>query len=182
MITVNKSQLNLHSITDQYSHHMNSIRIEETKEKTRAVATNGRLLAIVDHRKINADDPDFKDVKISMPAELAKETARELKKDATARVGFENGKVTARASAMGQFANDNYNFPNYHSVIPTDTPKATIRLDPKLLIDLLKTAVMALDGGSVVLEVLDDESKPMRIVGENGSESFLGLIMPTKNK
>lgn len=183
MITVKKSQLNLHSITDpDRADTINSVHIEDTKEKTRAVATNGRILAIVDHKKINADDPDFKDVEITMPAGLAKETARQLKNDGTAQVGLENGKVIAKAGAMEQSADDTYSYPKYQSVIPTDTPKATIRLDPKLLIDLLKTAVMALDGGPVVLEVLDDEYKPMRIIGENGSDSFLGLIMPMKNK
>lgn len=180
MITIKKSQLNLHSITDPDRFSINSVHVEDTKEKTRAVAKNGKALAIVDYKKSAVDEADFKDVKITMPAELAKETANQLKKYDTAKVRLENGRVFVKTGVIESSADDNYNFPNYQGVIPTDTPKATIRLNPKLLIDLLKTATIALDGESVVLEILEDESKPMRITGENGNDSFLGLIVPMK--
>jgi DNA polymerase III sliding clamp (beta) subunit (PCNA family) len=71
-------------------------------------------------------------------------------------------------------------FPDYEAVLPRDEPRARVDLNPELLLDLVRLArdfVANMEARRITLEVRDPGT-PIVIKATNGTQEFVGLLMP----
>lgn len=70
-------------------------------------------------------------------------------------------------------------FPDVQGVFPKDAPRATICVNPKLLITLLKAAVEFAEEGSERVSIeLREATSPVVVTSEKGDQKFRGILMP----
>ncbi len=182
---------------------MNGVLLEITPEGYRAVATNGKVLGVIEGPPVDtfAEYPALPG--LAQAANGA--TSGIIPSDAWA-AGFKmipkravriNPILNSLACILGknevnfgatdlESAPTSYNrllegrFPDYRQVFPKNDPVVTITVDPRLLIEVLKVAAAVADADNcqVTLSIVTPKV-PMRVEAKNGTgQSFQGLIMP----
>ena len=122
------------SSTDVSRYILNSVRVEKTGEQAQAIATDGRILAIV---PVQLEDGDKEEVIVS-PKAFA--TARKAGgKFAEARIELNGSAKVTNGIEDQSFGYIEGNYPNWKQVLPGDYKKSLkVSLDAKLLLNLWK--------------------------------------------
>jgi len=160
------------SSTNASRYILNSVRIEKTGEQAQAIATDGRIMAIV---PVQLEDGDKEEAIVS-PKAFA--TARKsCGKLVDARIELNgNAKVTNGIEDQS-FGYIEGNYPNWKQVLPKDYKKSLkVSLDAKLLLNLWKAiGGEAASSNRINLEIdTQSDHNPIKVTTEGDG---LGIIM-----
>lgn len=189
--------------TDETRYIINSVLLEETKEGLRTVATDGRMLAMVeDVMESKAKDPTEYPANVIpatapngavsavVPTQAIKDAVKSIPKSKNLpilqNVALVMGKeVTTLATTdlenpkVITARNIDAQYPNYKQVIPKDDPKDfTISFDPARMI---KAAQIAKDFGLYHMKMqFTSDLNPVKITGEINGQKLTVVLMPLK--
>lgn len=207
MRLINKKHLAVREVvsTDGSRYVLNGVLVSEIeingKAAVRTVATNGRALAMVEGITPASEDfPQIAEIdnapngakRAIIPNETVKRMVAAIPKTRRGTLPILSNGVLKMSEKEITFACtdlDNKsiipsrvvegNYPAYEAVIPTATPKATVKLSPELLTMLLKAAIESTGGVGVTFHVYG-EMDAVKLTAENKDEKFTGVIMPMK--
>ena len=160
------------SSTDVSRYILNSVRVEKTGEQAQAIATDGKILAIV---PVQLEDGDKEEAIVS-PKAFA--TARKAcGKFAEARIELNGSAKVTNGIEDQSFGYIEGNYPNWKQVLPGDYKKSLkVSLDAKLLLNLWKAiGGEAASSNRINLEIdTQSDYNPIKVTTEGDG---LGIIM-----
>jgi len=166
------------SSTDETRLSICSVRIEPEDWFIRVIATNGRILAALRFKSVNAKKED----PISIPTEVL--SRGWFDKDDLVDISVE-GEMTSIADGLGQgisFQTFKPEYPKWRQVIP---PRDKVRLgfsrsfDPTLL-SKLQQACDEINGGK--LSMFATGAKNDAIICQSRCDDFFGILMPLRDE
>lgn len=187
--------------TDETRYILNGIKFEETEKGLRAIATNGRMMAIVE----NDEQHDIKEFPVLPAIEAAKNTQTQAIVPTSAIKNmlktWPKGKTSLLLqNAIVKFAEDVSTFattdlesvsvtparniegtyPNYQQVQPK-TCSFQICINPLMLSELLVAASKIAGVGNSVTLSFNGNLNPMQVSAkDNQGFTFEGILMPMK--
>lgn len=186
--------------TDETRYMLNGVHLEETKQGLKAVATDGKILAIVEDVSAAIKVEDFpanvmpKDAENSaksatVPTEAIESIIKALPKNkrygppvlqsVAVIMGSKHttlGVTDLESPTVKVATNIEGVFPNHERVIPKGKPTLTIKFAPGLMIRACQIAnSFGLD--AMKLEFTDNFS-PVKITGNKNGQSLTVLVMP----
>lgn len=192
--------------TDEKRYILNGVKFEETKTGLKAIATDGRVLAIVE----STDDPKCSEYPTIQGIEAAKNTAdsalvptqairnvlKSWPKTSRTLPILDNAivKFTDKVSTFAttdlespnivEAKNIEGQFPNYEQIIPRKgSATFQIVVDPvKLANTLMMAAKITTSDSASVLLSFQGSLNPFVVTGENLGFTFTGVVMPMKGK
>jgi DNA polymerase III sliding clamp (beta) subunit (PCNA family) len=175
---------------------LTGVLVKATANGYEAVATNGRILALVQgdsaadpleypHVPELVEAPPSQDQAV-IPASEWREAFRSVPRGKAVRIEPILGHVAVHLgqqesllatsdgerASVRQTRNVEGRYPNYEAVLPSDEPALTIVLDPDLLLALVKIARVF---------TIPDQSRINKLLvvrAANGTQRFVGLQMP----
>lgn len=152
---------------------INTVQLKTVDGKSSAVATNGRILAILRWKD------DAANMEQTVLSDHLKSFGKLTEESSVTIIDKEEKLVMSDDTSSTNLPKLTTSFPDYNSIIPSDTPLYTINLNPKLFAQLLKALAPAIskDSPCFTLEFRDSRS-PLIVRGENDGLEAVGAIMP----
>ena len=188
--------------TDETRYILNGVLMTETETGLRAVATDGKRLAVVESTggMVAEDFPNVPGMDTApntaksaiVPSECIDKVRRSLPKKnklpvlGTALVKLGESQSTLCTTDLSNASvvptrNIEGTFPNWEQVLPKEEPKFRIGVNPALLRELLEVAESNSRKGVAVCMEFWSENEPMRVCTDNGHGIKTTLIlMPMK--
>lgn len=191
--------------TDETRYVLCGVKVEETKKGVKTIATNGRMLAIVESTT-EFKDGDFPVVagfdtvansakEAIIPNDAIRKALKALLKPkkygqvpileyVAVKMAKDVSTLAAtdlETSSVIPARNIEGVFPNYEQVVPK-TSKFSISFNPALLVSLLEIAEKVAGHGNSVMLHFNGEKDPVKITAKdsNGEHTYIGVGMPMK--